>query len=566
MKAHLEGKAAVTIEGIPITEQGYKTAVTTLKERFDLDDLRREIIMKRLLDIVKVDDEHDLIGLRNMIDRLVSDVRALETMGVNSDAFAVLLLPVLKTKIPESWRLEWLRFKRQTSVSDEFSAFLTFLKQEVNMREESAAAQRPTGFYETQPTKPDKSAVSMLSVQQDKPQARGSHARYDWLCKACNKSQHGLSSCNAYKMLSVEARWRLVRQAGLCFQCLGPHHVRDCHSTMCPMCGAAHHSSLHVGASVPSTPLPMTTQNLVHPLSGTASAVTGHAADVGPRRCNSLQTRGEHCFVQTALVVVEGPKGKHTARALIDGGSDSSFIRDSLAEKLGLPTVNQGTFMCVGFQERMEETRTHDEVTARLQNRHSEGEAATLNFWKVPRLCAPLKPWEMPDWLQLPPDVQLADDFSGGPVDLLIGADQMYRVILWNQLELAPGLRLVETMFGHVLHGVMQGQGSSKCRQVYRCQLVEKMWDLDTVGVAAEEVTEKDAPVPTWNAAEGRYEMKLLWKSDLRPVSNLTFAEARTNRMTQKLTDEQFQEYEEHLSQLFEDSIFGVGGAARRGR
>ena len=62
-----------------------------------------------LLDTVKVDDENDLPGLRLMIDRLVSDLRAPETIGVQSDAFAVLLLPVLKTKIPESWRLEWLR-------------------------------------------------------------------------------------------------------------------------------------------------------------------------------------------------------------------------------------------------------------------------------------------------------------------------------------------------------------------------------------------------------------------------------------------------------------------------
>ena len=81
------------------------------------------------------------------------------------------------------------------------------------------------------------------------------------------------------------------------------------------------------------------------------------------------------------------------------------------------------------------------------------------------------------------------------------------------------------------------------------------MWDLDTVGVAAEDVTVKEPPVPTWSVSENRYEMGLLWKSDLRPVSNLMVAEARTERMTQKLTDEQFQEYDKHMSKLLEDSI-----------
>ena len=58
------------------------------------------------------------------------------------------------------------------------------------------------------------------------------------------------------------------------------------------------------------------------------------------------------CFVQTALVEASGPKGNCQVRALIDGGSDSSFIRSSLAEQLGLETVRTGVFVCLGFQEK----------------------------------------------------------------------------------------------------------------------------------------------------------------------------------------------------------------------
>lgn len=59
---------------------------------------------------------------------------------------------VLKTKIPESWRLEWLRFK-QPSVPDnqEFAMFLTFLKREINMREDSAATERTSARGAHQP-------------------------------------------------------------------------------------------------------------------------------------------------------------------------------------------------------------------------------------------------------------------------------------------------------------------------------------------------------------------------------------------------------------------------------
>ncbi|KAF0293362.1 hypothetical protein FJT64_000940 [Amphibalanus amphitrite] len=61
-----------------------------------------------------------------------------------------------------------------------------------------------------------------------------------------------------------------------------------------------------------------------------------------------------------------GPRGVRLVRALIDGGSDASFIRSSLADELGLETVGQGTFACVGFKEKLEEARQYDLVSAQL--------------------------------------------------------------------------------------------------------------------------------------------------------------------------------------------------------
>ncbi|KAF0312110.1 hypothetical protein FJT64_017089 [Amphibalanus amphitrite] len=211
------------------------------------------------------------------------------------------------------------------------------------------------------------------------------------------------------------------------------------------------------------------------------------------RMCMGVRSQ-QHCYVQTALVEVAGPRGVRLVRALIDGGADASFIRASLADQLGLEKVGQGTFACVGFKERVEEAHQYD---------------------------------------------------------------QLYKVVLWNQVEVNPGLRLVETVFGYVLHGQSPGQQTTRQRHAYRCQLVdvERMWTLDAVGVAAEETAERDPPVPTWNATENRYEMGLVWKSDQRPVSNLMLSKTRTHRMTEKLNVEQFQEYDDHLHQLLEDAV-----------
>ncbi|MPC25232.1 hypothetical protein E2C01_018337 [Portunus trituberculatus] len=79
----------------------------------------------------------------------------------------------------------------------------------------------------------------------------------------------------------------------------------------------------------------------------------------------SVSTRG-FCYTSTALVVaVNGP---HTrlVQLLIDGESDSSYIRSSVANYLNLPVTDSDTFACVGFQEKIENIKKYDQAINRL--------------------------------------------------------------------------------------------------------------------------------------------------------------------------------------------------------
>ena len=266
--------------------------------------------------------------------------------------------------------------------------------------------------------------------------------------------------------------------------------------------------------------------------------------------CMSISARG-HCYVQTALVSAAGPRGERGVRVLIDGGSDASFIRSSLADDLGLEPVGRGTFAVVGFKEKAEEAVEYDQVRTHLTG-FRRGEA-DLTFWKTEKLCVPVR--AEPPVLCLPPSVELADDFREGPVDLLIGCDQLFKVLLWDQVEVTRGLRLIETVFGYVLHGHTPGQQQSARRRVYRCQTVGQMWSLDAVGVAADEVRETAVvDTPSLNS-DGRYEMSLLWKSDRRPLSNLQSAEARTSKMASRLSTDQYLEYDQHMTSLLDSAV-----------
>ena len=176
---------------------------------------------------------------------------------------------------------------------------------------------------------------------------------------------NGLAKCDRYRRMSVEERWEAVKRARLCFQCLGPH-LRNCQSKRCPLCSEHHHSSLHVtGQNAPSRrqavgisphATPFTPESSRTQL-GSASNQTRPNENACPARCHRYNASAQcnNWFYQTAVVEATGPRGCRPVRVLIDGGSDTSYVRTSLAEELGLPTLRTDTFACIGFQEKVEE-------------------------------------------------------------------------------------------------------------------------------------------------------------------------------------------------------------------
>ena len=251
LKSHLSGPALQCLKGIPVTEACYPSAIQTLKSRFCKTERVRDEIIRQLLNMPCMSD--NLAAIRSFADHLMSHVRTLDAMGVGTETFSSLLLPVAKDKLPESWRLQWAR---QRSSAADLNEFLAFLDTELNVREEAASVRRST------PERGAVSTVSALSVTD--MAARQPGIVGNWVCPACAKNRHGLSRCAIYNRMTPQERWVVVRRAGLCFQCLGPHHVRKCKSGPCPICRSPHHSSLHSSPTDRVTPSAVTGPGVCH--------------------------------------------------------------------------------------------------------------------------------------------------------------------------------------------------------------------------------------------------------------------------------------------------------------
>ena len=91
LKSHLGNIPKQTIEGISVSEEGYVTAVDVLTRRFSRDDIKREMLMKQLLDLPGVSKPDDIKSLYCFVDQLTAKVRALETLGVTANCFSSIL-------------------------------------------------------------------------------------------------------------------------------------------------------------------------------------------------------------------------------------------------------------------------------------------------------------------------------------------------------------------------------------------------------------------------------------------------------------------------------------------
>ena len=237
LKSHLAGSALRVIQGIPVSGNGYTEAVEALKERFERDDVCRETLMKELLNMPSV-RSNDLKALRSLTDHITAHTRALNSLGVSSDSFSSLLLPIVKEKLPESWRVEWAR--RDQS---EFSDFLAFLQQEIRVQESARGTVTSDTSSKAQPPATPVSAT--LSAQR-MPRAPTGPSSTRSLCPICNRGPHRISQCESFARMDIEARWGAALAARSCYRCLVVgHRARNCRAGLCRECGQNHHVLLH---------------------------------------------------------------------------------------------------------------------------------------------------------------------------------------------------------------------------------------------------------------------------------------------------------------------------------
>ncbi|GIY77007.1 uncharacterized protein CDAR_273371 [Caerostris darwini] len=95
-------RARELVESFPPSKENYHKAIDSLKSRFGQDDLLVEFYVRELLKLtISMNSRDQKVKLPTLYDRIETQLRALESLGVTTEKYAAMLFPLVESCLSE---------------------------------------------------------------------------------------------------------------------------------------------------------------------------------------------------------------------------------------------------------------------------------------------------------------------------------------------------------------------------------------------------------------------------------------------------------------------------------
>ncbi|UYV73198.1 hypothetical protein LAZ67_10002165 [Cordylochernes scorpioides] len=531
-------EAREAVESFPPSADNYPKVSEYIKSRFGEDEMLVEIYVRDLLQNVRAEGKMSVVKL---YDRLETQLRALETLGVASDKFAAMLYPLVESALPEDTLRVWERSQYTVSgrgVQDKLTQLMMFLKTEVKGESRVNMAKAAFKIDNNQDAKDDRSNRKYLSKKNTGSKmptatdlANTTQMRNN--CIFCGNG-HPSQECYSGQQMHLPEKKDKAKGKNVCFWCLLPGHgFKKCRiKPRCPVCGGKHYpimcptleaqktSHLQKAELKVSRESPATEQETANQFTST----TLNNATVGG------------VYLQTLIVKISGPKGKHNVRVLLDCGSQRSYISKRMVDALGLKRVQQVTLthnLFGGGEIRQKKHNVYKVNVSSLNNEYMDD----LKFLDQEVICGHIS--QVQDHTILNElkarGINLTDICQGEEISIhmLIGSDLLSSILTGRMQILQNGVVATETKLGWTVMGPAIGKDmEDSCLIVTSFHVnsfdVQDLCKLDVLGImdAAETKSRKDL-IDASNThfketvkqdESGRYIVSLPWIAGHPPV------------------------------------------------
>lgn len=517
LKSHLTGEAEQLLRHIPITEANYISCWTLLKKRYNNKRYIANCILTRLVNQKALSTE-SANGVKLLLDTTTDCLNALSNIGIDVSTWDILIIHLIAQKLDTESRKQWEQ--KISDVADklptlpEFKGFLE------------------SRFRALEFIDPKQKKDLQLKSNLENPKIN-SFKVTTFTCPFCS-DDHLLYQCKKFHQEEFKSRHEFVHTNNLCFNCFGANHsVAQCRrNTSCRRCHRRHHSLLHPdGAERAQSPLAIknepegqTQQPEGEEQTNTNNIVTHFAK-------GSVLSPG-HVMLATTLVKIES-KQNLTVRALLDQGSQASFITENVVQMLGLRKIPVSGLVS-GLGGDQLNMRIKHKVNCKIQSTCTSSsyiiQAYVLNSLSS---TLPAHEVQLQDWPELA-TLRLADPGYGKPqkIDMLLGAEIYGQVLENGIIRNPPGtLTAQNTTLGWILSGRLTQVDAdyNHCSHTIINfhiedhavnELLRKFWELETdnprekILSPEDQRCEKIFESTTTRDESGRYVVRLPFKSD----------------------------------------------------
>ena len=455
------GEAESLIKGFRLSGESYRKALELLKSRFGNPQILTTVHMNKIIELEPVNNMANVKGLRKLYDSLETEIRNLESLNMKHTEYGPLLVPLLINKVPNELKLILSREKDFDLVS-----ILKTFKNELEAREKVFLTQT-TG--ENSSNERNLSAMSLYSEGGAKKQ-----------CVFCYRSGHKEQYCPIIK--NPHERKRILQIERKCFVCLkGGHGSNNCRTNIkCFNCKERHNVTIcfkqrhfdrengdqikkNKNESESETKETKDTNNRKK-----ASKKESVEKEESEDENNSCIATGDEksetntilsscqVYLQTATANVSKPnesKNK-SMRILFDLGSQMSYISPDAAKELKLSSKETKDICIKTFGGRIESKTLNVYKINVATNDGPEMLEVCCN-----EICQPVRNNYLYDVSSLPEfrNLQVADNGlkseSRLPIDILIGADNFWRLVKGKTIRSSTGLVGTETKLGYIFSG-----------------------------------------------------------------------------------------------------------------
>ncbi|XP_051166513.1 uncharacterized protein LOC127284859 [Leptopilina boulardi] len=482
LKVSLADEALIIAQNQPGTANNFQIIWKNLESRYDNCKALVFDYLKKIVELPDITSDF-LANLKHMRNVIITVSTALTNLNRPIDEKNDLFVYILINKLDKCSRDQWELVVSDSTDPPSLNEFTKFLDMRIRALEASVTVKKRFD---------NKSATNSSHPHNNSRPKVFSHQSSSKLSCCLCKGEHNLYSCPQFKAKSANERYDCVRENNRCTNCLGKHYRNACVSkNVCSKCGKPHHSLLHREQGNYNSNNTTSKSNDNDCSSDVSSSqnqskieklVSSHLHETESRRA---------VLLATARVIVEAPNGRRVQiRALLDQGSEATFISESVVQLLHLSRKNVNV-MVSGLGGNSSNKVIHS-AQILVKPVKPGTDFLTTQAFILPKITSYV-PTEfalskIPSNLQ---NLELADPCpcSSDAIDLLIGADLYSQTLKQGVCPGTSGSLIAQsTIFGWILSGPLPNLSSHVLHiNVHHAlnasvdQSIARFWELEEV-------------------------------------------------------------------------------------